>query len=325
VNAPVFEGPYLADILEQPAALLRAWEQLEDIPALRHFHADRIVLTGMGGSQFALYPLLLHLIEHGFPAGLVETAELIHYQPALLNGRTLLIVVSQSGRSAEIVSLMKRCGPNVTVVGVTNDSSAPLAARADHKLFLNAGPESTVSCKTWVTTLLVLDWLGAILTGGDLQQKRTQLRAAPDAVAEYLADWRDHVEGWRGTAQSIQRIFVTGRGPSLATAQTGGLIIKESTRYAAEGMSCPALRHGPFESLGPQVLVLICEGDPRTAELNRSLARDVETTGATVVLLTSRSIILEMLPVQMLTLALAANLGREAGRFEKAAKVTDIE
>jgi glucosamine--fructose-6-phosphate aminotransferase (isomerizing) len=325
MDAPVFEGPYLADILEQPAALRRVWEKLEDIPALREFGSERIILTGMGSSQFALYPLLLRLIECGLPARSVETAELIHYQAALLRGPTLLIVVSQSGRSAEIVSLMKRCGPEVTVVAVTNDATAPLAARADYRLFLHAGPESTVSCKTYVTTLLVLEWLSAVLTGGDLDAKRAELRSASDDAQEYLAGWRDRVEEWRKTSRGIRRIFVTGRGPSLATAQTGGLILKESTHFAAEGISCPALRHGPFESLGPEVLVLICEGDDRTRELNLTLARDVETTGARVVLIPAQSTIMEMLPVQMLTLALAANLGREAGRFERATKVTDVE
>ena len=58
----------------------------------------------------------------------------------------------------------------------------------------------------------------------------------------------------------LSSVFVTGRGDSQATADTGGLILKESTRQHAEGMSAAAFRHGPLEMAGKNVLVLIIEG-----------------------------------------------------------------
>ncbi|MCX6595953.1 MAG: SIS domain-containing protein [Acidobacteria bacterium] len=298
------------------------------------------MLTGMGSSQFALYPLSLQLIAHGWDACVVETAELLHYQPALLREGTLLIAASQSGRSAEIVRLMEFVGREVTVVGVTNDRTSPLAVRSDVRLDLNAGPESTVSCKTYLNSLVTLDWLGAVMTEGDLKRKRAELQLAGDTVAEYLSSWRQHVDEMSTLIEGVERIFVTGRGPSLASAQTGGLILKESTRFAAEGMSCPAFRHGPLEAVAPNVLVMICEGDPKTSALNRALAHDVESGGGRVAILGPSSIqpacrwadapspistVMEMLPIQMLSLALAASTGREAGRFEKASKITSAE
>ena len=340
VEKSVIEGPYLADLLEQPAALGRVWDRLEDIPQLREPRAGRIVLTGMGSSHHALYPLYLRLIAHGLPAHAVETAELIHYQLELMGEETLLVAVSQSGRSAEIVSLLAECGLAVTVVGVTNDDTSPLAASADLPLFLHAGPEATVSCKTYLSSLLALEWLGAVMTGGDLKTTHAELGTAGPAVAEYLAGWKEYVDELAAVVDGVERVYVTGRGPSLATALTGGLILKESTRFAAEGMSCAAFRHGPLETVSPRVLVLICEGDPKTAALNRGLARDVQTAGGRVAILGPSSPqrafrwtevpaalrpIMEILPVQMLSLALAASLGREAGRFEKATKITDVE
>ncbi len=336
----VIEGPYLRDLLEQSAALERACGGLLDIAELRAAAPKRIVLTGMGSSQFALYPLSLRLIANGIETHLVETAELIHYQPALLREGTLLVATSQSGRSGEIVRLMECAGPEVRVAGITNDTTSPLAQRSDFLLRLHAGPESTVSCKTYLNSLVVLDWLGTLLTGGDLEAKRAELHLAPEAVASYLSSWKAHVDEMILLSEGVERVFVTGRGPSLATAQTGGLILKESTRFAAEGMSCPAFRHGPLEAVGPNVLVIICEGGPRTSGLNRALAADVEAGGGRVAILGVSSDraacrwpevpaalqnAMEMLPVQMLSLALAARLGREAGRFEKATKITSSE
>ena len=80
----------------------------------------------------------------------------------------------------------------------------------------------------------------------------------------------------------IQDIFVTGRGDSLAAAGTGGLILKESTRRHAEGMSAAAFRHGPLEMAGGSVLVLIFEGDESVAPLHRRLAHDIVSGGGAV-------------------------------------------
>lgn len=127
---------------------------------------------------------------------------------------------------------------------------------------------------------------------------------------------------------SARQLFLVGRGASLAAAGTGALIIKESDHFPAEAMSSAAFRHGPFEMVGPDSLVLIFEGDKVTRYLNAHLFTDVRTRSDRVAMVASseRSSvfslascpeavrpILEILPVQMITLTLAAQMGREAG------------
>ncbi len=121
-----------------------------------------IVLTGMGGSFQILNPLYLRLIELGFPVVMAETSELIHFMPRLLNRRTLLIVVSQSGRSAETVRLLNREGERPTILAITNDASSPLAVESDVVALIKAGPEASVSCKTTTATLSAFAGLGLI-------------------------------------------------------------------------------------------------------------------------------------------------------------------
>jgi len=122
------EGNYLRDILSQPRALEDTVAGLSAAPGLMGVgHFDRIVVTGMGGSYHALYPLLMRLVEHGFQAIAVETAELIHYYAASLTPRTLLILVSQSGRSVEIVRLLDMAAGRMPTIGVTNTLGSPLA------------------------------------------------------------------------------------------------------------------------------------------------------------------------------------------------------
>jgi glucosamine--fructose-6-phosphate aminotransferase (isomerizing) len=185
-----------------------------------------------------------------------------------------------------------------------------------------------------------MHWLQAQLLGGSMADAVQEIKSAELAVAEYLSNWQAHVASLIPLVSGVQSLFVTGRGHSLATAGTGGLILKESTRLHAEGMSCAAFRHGPMEMAGERVLVVIFEGEGAEASLNGRLADDIRGGGGRAVLIRSNETpqgvfeiaklpaavrpIVEILPIQMLSLAIAARDGVEAGRFQRASKITVI-
>ena len=294
----------------------------------------------MGSSLHALYPCHLTLSNRGLPSLVVDTAELVHYLDQTLDQNAIIIAVSQSGKSAEMVRLLQLAKGRAPVLAITNTADSPLAINSAAHILIQAGVESTVSCKTYVATLIALEWLSAIICEADLSETRAELNKAIPAVESYLADWREHVAAFGTVLDGIRQFFVIGRGPSLAAALTGGLILKESTRSAAEGMSSAAFRHGPWETLGAHIFVLILEGDNKARALNRAMGADIRAAGGFSALVSPDADIaalripavddairpiLEMLPIQMLTLAIAARLGKEAGRFELATKVTDIE
>src|SRR5512134_3954884 len=141
----VVEGPYFRDVLDQPLALRETHRGLEVSRALAGIAARladggfrRVVLTGMGSSYHGLAPLHLRLVGAGHQPATVESSELLHYQQALLGPDTLLVLVSQSGRSAEIVRLLEAVrGRGVATIGVTNTAQSPLAASADACLTTN--------------------------------------------------------------------------------------------------------------------------------------------------------------------------------------------
>src|SRR6202030_1268631 len=128
-------------------------------------------------------------------------------------------------------------------------------------------------------TLVALEWLSAMLCGADLKQTHQQLQKAAPAVESYIGRYRTHVENLVAKLQGIRHVFVAGRGASLATAGTGGLILKESAHFPAEGMSAAAFRHGPFEMLGPHIFLLVFSGDGISSQLNRRLVDDVCSAG----------------------------------------------
>jgi glutamine---fructose-6-phosphate transaminase (isomerizing) len=343
----VVEGAYLRDILDQPRAISQTVATLSHSQTLNDFTKsltpdsyEQIVLTGMGGSYLILYPLYLNLIELGFPVRMAETSELIHFMPRLLNSKTLLIVASQSGRSGEIVRLLKNKGQWPTIVAITNDNSSPLAKKADVVALIQAGPETSGACKTTTATLAALAWVGECVSRRDLKITRDRLEQAAPAVEQYLEHWRDHVEALTAELLNIRHLFITGRGTSLPAAGIGGMLMKETAHFHSEGLGSAAFRHGPFEMLGEDCFVLAFAGDAIVEPLNRALVEDVRRTGARAELagpdaelpaLRLPSVhkeirpIVEMMPLQMISLALAALAGLEAGKFERITKVTTEE
>lgn len=336
-------SPYITDILAQPAVLQSVITKLSTSafdPAIKATKYRRIVLTGMGSSLHALYPLHRALSSEDVTSHWIEAAELLLGFDSFFAKDTLLIAVSQSGESAEVAKLMERASEFGHVIGVTNNAASTLGRAAGTVLLMQAGVESTVSCKTYLATLAGLHWLKAQLTVGDARVSLDELAQVQSAVSGYLSKWKEHVAELVPLLNGVTSVFVTGRGDSLATAGTGGLILKESTRQHAEGMSAAAFRHGPLEMAGAKVLVLIFEGDATTAVLHRRLADDIVRGGGRALLIGEQATavkafqllsvpatvrpIVEILPIQMLSLALAERDGFEAGRFERASKITNI-
>ena len=338
------QGNYLRDIQNQPMAMRETIAALAHVPALdtvrdelRAGRRARIVLTGMGGSYQVLHPLHIQLIELKFNSILVETSELLYGMPSLLDRENVVVAVSQSGASAEIVRMLEHRGP--LYVGISNTPGSPLASRADAVLMTRAGEEAGVSCKTAVTSMAAIHWVGAHLAGTSLADARRELDALPPAMDAYLQRWREHVPELSQRLDGVKRVFLAGRGTSLAGVGLGAMIQKEAAHFHGEGMSSAALRHGPFEMLGPDSFVVVFEGAENVRELNRGLLRDVLETGARGALCGPHgegpfalpgvpapvAPVLELLPPQILSLALAYLGGREPGKFERITKVTTVE
>jgi glucosamine--fructose-6-phosphate aminotransferase (isomerizing) len=339
-------NPYINDILAQPQTLRDTLTALQAPPAsltaiandLKEFRFRRVVLTGMGGSFAALFPLWQMLVQTGHAPLMVETSELIHSAPALLQPDTLLIVVSQSGRSAEIVRVLDRAN-GATVLAITNTAGSPLAQRAACALVTQAGEESNVSCKTFVTALAALALCGAALGQGDWAITHAQLAQSVPFVDFYISQVQG-ISALMAERVTSNSLALCGRGASLAAAMCGGLIIKEAAKFHSEGMGSAAFRHGPLELATTGLCVFVYEGTPEVAPLNARLVRDVNAAGGQGFLIGPNADdaafrlpdvpaialpIIEILPAQMFSIGIARRKGIEPGMFIVNTKVTATE
>jgi len=261
VSGTILEGNYLKDIFEQPKVLEATLNELHATPALDSLlvrlnqgEFKRVILTGMGASFLALYPLNIQLVSRGLTSFMLDTSELLYYQSELLRPDTLLVVNSQSGSSAEIAHLLELNKNKAPVIGVSNTAGSPLDSLADAAILTRAGREFSTSCKTYVTGLLALTWLGGLIQGHNPEQIKRKLDLAAPAVHAYLLNWKEYTLELSQQLKGVRNLYFAGRGASLAAAGMAGLVMKEAAHFQAEGMGSAAFRHGPLEICYPRPL-----------------------------------------------------------------------
>jgi glutamine---fructose-6-phosphate transaminase (isomerizing) len=341
-------NPYLADILSQPAAIRDALAGFDvsrvadAADRLRKGTLDRVVIAGMGTSLSGSLPAWQTMVDAGVAAWCLDASELLHTSSALITPRTLLWLVSQSGRSAEILALMDAGRRAGYVLATTNDEASPVVQNADAWIPMTAGAESTVATKTYVNTLVVNRMAALALAGQSPESAYREATAAAESAAAYLARWEFQVDTLGRQIPDAAKLVVTGRGISLASAETAGLILKESAKVAAQGLSSAQFRHGPLELADPTLVLLVFEGADEAIPLNRKLVRDAADFGARAFLVTDGGgdglpviqcpsaegiglPIAEILPIQMLSIVLARRNGFEPGAFRHSGKITTGE
>lgn len=338
--------PYIKDILSQPAALRAALEKysLSALERINLAEFDRLIISGMGSSYYAAYPALIELSKQATPVQLVNAAELLHSLHGMIGARSLLWLNSQSGRSVELVHLLDqiKSRPLARLLTFVNNVSSPMGKRADICVPIHAGEEATVSTKTY-TNMLAVNLLAAIqLIGGNVESAIQQMHLAAGAMESYLADWEARVQELDAVLGEFDALFLIGRGASMSAVWNGSLINKEAARYAFEGMHAADFRHGPLEIVSEGFAALIFAGTRQTSALNRELAREIISYGGKAIWLdsvpdpeiptilfpeTSEAArpLVEILPMQMLTLAMANRKHMEAGKFHHVTKITDRE
>ena len=168
---------------------------------------------------------------------------------------SLLVCVSQSGESAELVRLIERlpAGGRPTIAAVTNGSANTLAAAADIALDTCAGEELGPSTMTFAGAMAVLEALA-----GDPPLERAAPRDGAPAGRTRRAP---PTTSARGSAAGPRSPCV-GRGSARAAAEMGALTLKEAARFPAESMQAAQFRHGPLELAGPHLAVMVFATEP---------------------------------------------------------------
>lgn len=349
--------PYLSEILEQPAALRRAGHavvaqvaQLRTLTALREAN-PRIVLTGMGSSFDACLAAASILAGMGVMPTTVNASELLHFRRNALGPGCLLLIVSQSGRSAEIVRLADTSDgiSRPAIVSITNGLDNPLASASDVAFDMEVGPERGPATMTFAASLVVLAALVEILgrnRSKDIEAVSTLVADRADrasrAAERLLADHRDHadeLQTWLGH----RSLVILGRGTARAAAEVGALSLKEAGGYPAEALDTAEFRHGPLELAGPDLAAVVISLEASTRPLDHALCEELSAFGTRVLVVGGgpaprgarfiaigdihRSLApsVAAIPLQLLAWRIATARARRPGEFTRGSKITTRE
>ncbi len=293
-----FPDPFIAEIAGQPDALRRAASGVADqrsvLDDIARDGADRtIVFTGMGSSYDACYPAVTELARAGVPAIMLDSAELLHFRTGMLGSSVLLVAVSQSGESIEVVRVISglaQRSERPKVVSVTNGATNTLASLADLSVDTRAGEETGPSTMTFAASLVAVGAIGRVLAGTSIDSMLDRL--AIDAEPAALI-----IEGLLGDAALPRPAGVVAcrsrdrrdprTGPARAAAEMGALTIKEAVGMPVESLQTGQFRHGPLELAGPGLAAIVIATEAETLALDLALIDELLASGAGVLIVST--------------------------------------
>lgn len=293
----------LADITEQPQAFRalvangpQRWDE-----ALRRLFPQgvarprRAILTGMGSSYFAALGVAPAWNRWGLQTTVELTSGLLHYGQGRLQRGDLVVAVSQSGESAEVVGLVGAlAGSGVTVLGVTNRSDSSLAGLASASLVMDVPADRSVAVKSHGASLLTLLYLGLWLA----QRPLDAWQAGADQAIAGLTQDMTRGEEWRRLGRSLvdgapggrPAVAVLGRGPLLSATYEGALLFNEVSKIPAWAEDGGEFRHGVIEVGEPGMIAAVLTTPGPTGDLGLSLIAELLRTGCRVLACLSASL-----------------------------------
>jgi glucosamine--fructose-6-phosphate aminotransferase (isomerizing) len=250
------------EIHEQPDSLRRLLENesatalaLADLIRVRDI--DQIIIAARGTSDNAgRYAQYVLGAMNGLSVGLATPSLFSIYGRPPRVGRALVLGISQSGQSPDIVAVVAEARRQGALTAVlTNRTGSPLADQGDVVINLQAGEERAVAAtKTYTAELAAIALISAALSGSDEQLHA--LQAIPDAVATTLA-MNEAIAAVAPRYRYMQRCVVIGRGFNYATAFEMALKLKELTYTIVEPYSSADFLHGPLAMIEPGFPVIV--------------------------------------------------------------------
>ncbi|VVE18784.1 glucosamine--fructose-6-phosphate aminotransferase [Pandoraea aquatica] len=289
-------GPYRyymqKEIFEQPRAVADTLLDVTSIMpelfgdnAWRVFNAvDSVLLLACGGSYHAALTAKYWIESLAQVPVNVEIASEYRYRDSVANPKTLVVAVSQSGETADVlgaVHVAKQRGMLHTLA-ICNVATSALARECALTFFTRAGVEIGVASTKAFTTQLVSLFILALtlaqsrnrLSDEDEQQHLKALRHLPDAIAKVLA-LEPQIIAWAEQLTRRQDILFLGRGLHFPVAMEGALKMKEISYIHAEAYPAGELKHGPLALVSDEMPVVAVAPNDRLLEKLKSNMHEV--------------------------------------------------
>jgi glutamine---fructose-6-phosphate transaminase (isomerizing) len=280
----------LADILKEPAQLSASLAHAVSIGAVDMKRAASllraarsVLIVGIGASWHAGMVMQAILHGYGVSAVLMDASELLYFGEVPKGA--VVVMLSRSGRSIEIVRLVEKCkNQSVVIVAITNNPESSLALEADVSLNTSTDFDHSVSISTYSAIALTAALLALNTAGQPVESLAGELRSAIHQTANSIEGWRAIIKncGWLdGNATT----YFLARGTSLGSAHEARLLWEETAKAPATALTTGGFRHGPQEIVREGLRVAMWIDAERLRVQDLTLAADLERLGAHVLLI----------------------------------------
>ncbi|MFN8597046.1 MAG: SIS domain-containing protein [Anaerolineae bacterium] len=280
-----------SEINEQPSAVQRFLESESGtadrlVAAIGQRDVQYVLIAARGTSdnaaRYAQY--VFGAFNHLQVALATPSLFTLYEAPPQMTG-ALVIGISQSGRSPDIVSVLETARvQGRPTLAITNVPDSPLARAAEWMLPLGCGEEKAVAAtKTYTTSLAALALLSTALSGDT--DRRTALMGVPELMQMTL-DGLEQSVGRIERYRYVGRSAVIGRGFNYATAFEVALKVKELTRVVTEPYSSADFLHGPISVIESGFPLIVVSPSGRTLNDLRTFSAEAKRRGAELIAIT---------------------------------------
>ena len=259
----------LKEIMEQPRAVkatmaprIKGSEIVLDDVDIDLKQINKIMITACGSAYYAGCAAKYAIEKLCRVPVITELASELRYSDPLIDEHTLLIVLSQSGETADTIASMRECQRRgAKTLAIVNVVGSTIAKLADWCLYTWAGPEIAVATTKGYTTQLTVLYLFALyaamrlktVDNASFHQYLSTLKSLPKLIQQAL-DMNPGIYQLAKKYHNAYSMFFIGRNTDYAVALEGALKMKEISYIHAESYAAGELKHG--------TIALICEGQP---------------------------------------------------------------
>lgn len=218
----------------------------------------------------------------------VELASEFRYRKLLLDKKGLVIVISQSGETADSLAALREAKKHgLKTLGIVNVVGSSIAREADNVLYTLAGPEIAVATTKAYSTQLIANYTLAIQFGlvrgviseDEYQNYINELLSLPEKIKSILKD-KARIQWFASKQANAKDIFFIGRGIDYATCLEGSLKMKEISYIHSEAYAAGEIKHGPISLVEDGTLIVGVLTQNKLFEKTRSNMAECKSRGA---------------------------------------------
>jgi len=285
----------------------------------------------------------------------VDIASEFRYRNPIIDDRTLMIVVSQSGETADTLAALREAKKyNARVIAITNVVGSSVSREADDVLYTWAGPEIAVASTKAYTTQLIAMYIIALyfaqhkntLTSERIEELKKAMLELPEKTEEVLKH-KEVLQKFASKTYMHKDMFFLGRGLDYAVAMEGSLKLKEISYIHSEAYAAGELKHGTIALIEKGTVVIALATQEDLFEKMVSNIKEVKTRGANVLAFafegndtiektvdsalyipeteTAFAPVLSVVPLQLLAYYMAVQKGCDVDKPRNLAKSVTVE